>query len=247
MTIHEPRRRLVRKTAAPPGYRPFKPIKRTIKEMTPEYMVIQEALDAKELQELEEVLKRKRPRAAKMKNEGAGDSDDERKARYNDRDSSVSWFNAEVECPSVQRQLQLLVKEANQRWPIIQVEKSGELACTYEDVQYSVYGPGQHFHAWHQDAFEKGHDPEDARQITVVLMLSRRSDYTGGNFQAKVKVKDRKVTRCVPLDLGDALVFPSKKLMHRVSVVKSGLRKTLVFWAWEKSSCKFYAEKAKSK
>ena len=31
-----------------------------------------------------------------MKNEGEGDSDDERKARYKDRDSNISWFRAEV-------------------------------------------------------------------------------------------------------------------------------------------------------
>lgn len=208
-----------------------------------DYMVIQKALDAKELQELQEVLKQKRPKAAKMKNEGTGaESDDERKARYSDRDSSISWFKAEAECPSVYRQLQSLVKEANHHWPIIKVDQRGDLGCTYEEVQYSVYGPGQHFNAWHQDAFEKGSDPEDARQMTVVLMLSKRSDYTGGNFQAKVKVNDRKVTRCIAFDAGDALIFPAKKLMHRVSVVKSGLRKTLVFWAWEKASCKYYSD-----
>eukprot|EP00435_Cladocopium_sp_Y103_P063864 s614_g25.t1 len=94
MTIHQPRRRLRAKTAPPPCYTrkpgifkvkenrmlfPTLCLKRRM-EKTRDYMVIQKALDAKELQELQEVLKRKRPKAAKMKNEGTGaESDDERK------------------------------------------------------------------------------------------------------------------------------------------------------------------------
>lgn len=69
--------------------------------------------------------------------------------------------------------------------------------------------------------------PEDARQITVVLMLSRREEYVGGDFQAKVRGPGHraKVTRSIGLELGDALVFPAKRLMHRVSVVKPGGRR----------------------
>ncbi|CAK9114603.1 unnamed protein product [Durusdinium trenchii] len=240
MTI-EPRRRLRTKMAPPPSYVRKSLFK--IKEKAADYIVLEKALDSHELEELHKLLKRKRPQPAKMKNEGAGESDDERKARYADRDSSISWFKAEVECPLVYQRLLCLVREANTHWPIIKVCKTGELECTYEEVQYSVYGPGQHFNAWHQDAFVKGNDPEDARQMTVVLMLSKQSEYTGGSFQAKVKgPSGKKVTRAISFDAGDALIFPSKRLMHRVSVVKTGLRKTLVFWAWENASCRFYTD-----
>ncbi|CAJ1408540.1 unnamed protein product [Effrenium voratum] len=235
MTASPVRRRLRSKTA-PACVRKseFK-----IKERTGDYIVVQ-ALDAKELQLLLAHLKRKRPRPAKMKNEGAGDSDDERKARYADRDSCISWFNIEAECPFVHQRLKKLVREGNNHWPIIKVDGRGELLCTYEDTQYAVYGPGQHFNAWHQDAFAKGNDPEDARQMTVVLMLSERGAYTGGEFQAKVKMPIRKVTRSISLDAGDALLFPAKRLMHRVSKVKSGTRKTLVFWALDKKSSRYH-------
>ncbi|CAJ1434011.1 unnamed protein product, partial [Effrenium voratum] len=192
MTASPVRRRLRSKTAPACVRIVQRKSEFKIKERTGDYIVVQ-ALDAKELQLLLAHLKRKRPRPAKMKNEGAGDSDDERKARYADRDSCISWFNIEAECPFVHQRLKKLVREGNNHWPIIKVDGRGELLCTYEDTQYAVYGPGQHFNAWHQDAFAKGNDPEDARQMTVVLMLSERGAYTGGEFQAKVKMPIRKV------------------------------------------------------
>ncbi|CAE7360517.1 unnamed protein product [Symbiodinium natans] len=169
-------------------------------------------------------------------------SENRMQARYDDRDSNISWFKPEKElhirsqhevsvdpvpqeCPLLYQKLKDLVREvANKEWPLFEVSKAGEPVCTYEDAQYTVYRESQHFQAWHQDAFEKGNDPEDARQFTVVLMLSHASNYTGGRFQAKVakSATKRKVTQCIPLDAGDALVFPSKRLMHRVTVVKRG-------------------------
>eukprot|EP00931_Biecheleriopsis_adriatica_P119269 TRINITY_DN9450_c0_g2_i1.p1 TRINITY_DN9450_c0_g2~~TRINITY_DN9450_c0_g2_i1.p1 ORF type:complete len:263 (-),score=45.47 TRINITY_DN9450_c0_g2_i1:54-842(-) len=243
------RRRLRTKMAPPPSFRNVEalnaghPAGFRIKERHAEYVVVESAFDRSQLDLLAQFLKRKRPRAAKMKNEGAGDSDDERKARYDDRDSKVCWFNAEKECPWLQLRLKDLIKEVgNAEWPLIKVNSLGELSCTYEDTQYAVYGEKQHFQAWHQDAFAEGNDPEDARQMTVVVMLSKQSDYTGGHFQAKLRPPSggRKVIKKIQVDAGDAIVFPAKRLLHRVSMVKSGLRKTLVFWAWDETSSRFH-------
>lgn len=219
-----------------------------IKERHEDYVVVESGLSRAQLDDLAEFLKRKRPRAAKMKNEGGGESDDERKARYDDRDSKVCWFSAEAECRWLQHRLEDMVSFVGQaEWPIIKTNSRGELICEYEDIQYAVYGPKQHFQAWHQDAFAEGHDPEDARHMTVVVMLSPQCDYTGGDFQVKVKTPQttRKVIRKVPLDAGDAIVFPAKRLMHRVTMVKTGIRKTLVFWAWDKTSSKYHTGQAK--
>eukprot|EP00439_Symbiodinium_sp_Y106_P051873 s2187_g6.t3 len=233
------RRRLRQKSMAPAGYR--RP-SFSLKERHSSYVVVKSALSAAELSALDRVLRRKRPKAAKMKNEGAGESDDERKARYDDRDSNISWLKPQKECPLMYQKLKDLVRDvANKEWPLFQVDGAGEPICTYEDAQYTVYRESQHFQAWHQDAFEKGNDPEDARQITVVLMLSDSSNYTGGSFQAKVpNAAKRKVTQCIAMDAGDALIFPAKRLMHRVTVVKSGVRKTLVMWAWDKQSSRYH-------
>ena len=34
----------------------------------------------------------------------------------------------------------------------------------------------------------------------------------------------------VKLEAGDAVVFPAKKVWHRVTKTRSGLRRTVVFW-----------------
>jgi len=215
-----------------------------IKERHPDYVLVKCALDPETLGTTEKFLRRKRPQPAKMKNEG-GDSDDERKARYDDRDSRVSWFNAKSECPSLHRRLVEVVQSVgNKEWPLLNVDSAGRLDCVFEQTQYAVYGPNQHFKAWHQDAYAEGHDMEDARQITIVAMISEKRNFTGGEFQVKVLAPSgKKVIRSVPLDAGDAVVFPAKRLVHRVQAVKTGIRKTLVFWANDPMSCKYYAEK----
>merc|ERR1712060_448889 len=176
------------------------------------------------------------------KNEGGG-SDDERKERYDDRDSLVSWFSAEEECPWLHERLKALIGQVgNAVWPILEVDSEGQPKCEYEATQYAVYGPKQHFQAWHQDAFEEGNDPEDARQFTIVVMVSESRAYTGGRFQAKLPVpgSKRKLIRNLQMEAGDCLVFPAKRLMRRVSAVNSGTRKTLVFWAFDRASCNYH-------
>lgn len=215
-----------------------------LKEQHAEYAIVGSAFDKGMLEQLEAFLKRKRPQPAKMKIEGAG-SDDERKARYADRDSRTSWFNAKEECPFLHNRLVEVVRDVgNVLWPILRTGPLGMPVCEYEETQYAVYGPGQHFQAWHQDAYGEGHDPEDARQITLVAMLTPTSAYTGGQLQAKVKASDgkRKVIKRINLEAGDIVVFPAKDLVHRVSPVKTGTRKTLVFWAYDRESCKYTSE-----
>lgn len=227
-------------SASPPEPRPeASPF--CVRERHPEYAIVQGALDSAMLERLTKFLNKKRPQPAKMKNEG-GNSDDERKARYDDRDSRVSWFNARAECMWLhQRMAEIVRYVANVEWPMLRVDTAGKVQCDYEETQYAVYGPNQHFKAWHQDAYEDGHDPEDARQITIVLMISERTAYTGGQLQARLKGADgRKLARSLRLEAGDAAVFPAKRLVHRVTAVKSGTRKTLVFWANDKASCKYH-------
>lgn len=211
-----------------------------IKERHPEYVIVQSGLDKDMLERVHGFLKRKRPQPAKMKNEG-GNSDDERKARYDDRDCSVSWFYPTKECDWLHQHFaDIICCVANKEWPLFKVE-AGQVQCEYEQMQYARYGPNQHFKAWHQDAYEDGHDPEDARQIAIVAMLTDRSAYSGGHFQVKIPGQlGRKVLKNLKLDAGDLVVFPCKKLLHRVSPVKSGVRKTLVYWAFDRASCKYH-------
>lgn len=110
----------------------------------------------------------------------------------------------------------------------IGVDSTGRWTPRYEPLQYAEYGPGAHYASWHTDAELNSDDPEDARAVTVVLLLSDTSAFTGGRFQVRSKgVRAHEVK----LRAGDAIGFPSQRLEHRVTKCASGLRQTLVCWA----------------
>lgn len=94
-------------------------------------------------------------------------------------------------------------------------------------IQYTRYTGKGHFYDWHQDSYpDDPNEPSTKRKLTIVYCLSRKTEYTGGEFQ--VKRKDGTVyTR--KFDYGDFIVFPAIQL-HRVKPLKSGNRTTLVGW-----------------
>ena len=113
----------------------------------------------------------------------------------------------------------------------------------YDELQYTEYhgSEGGHFGTWHTDAEDGGDDREDSRELSVVLMLSARSKYTGGLLQVKRGGRSGKrgesqipppksMVEDVDLEAGDAAIFPAKKVWHRVTKTRSGLRRTVVFW-----------------
>lgn len=94
------------------------------------------------------------------------------------------------------------------------------------EVQYTEYRgvEGGHF-AWHQDVdwFTQN---EMHRKLSFVLQLSNPSDYVGGDFEfihvSSDALRDFK-------QKGSILIFPSF-LVHRVTPVTQGLRRSLVSW-----------------
>ena len=91
------------------------------------------------------------------------------------------------------------------------------------------YGEGGHYGGWHTDAELHDEDPEDARCVTVVLLLSDVTEYTGGHLEVKLGGVHGTPSR-VKLRAGDAIGFPARRLWHRVTKCRSGLRQSLVFW-----------------
>ena len=66
------------------------------------------------------------------------------------------------------------------------------------------------------------------RKLSVVLMLSEPGvDFTGGDFLLNLSHEGR--AERVPLQKGSVVLFPSF-IIHKVSPVISGLRKTFVVW-----------------
>ena len=91
------------------------------------------------------------------------------------------------------------------------------------NIQFTKYSGGGDHYGWHQDNFQG--DCSD-RRLSVVYCLSKKSDYTGGNFQ--IRKSDNSV-HTSKFDYGDFIVFPSDKY-HRVLPLKSGNRLTMVGW-----------------
>ncbi|MEZ4399714.1 MAG: 2OG-Fe(II) oxygenase [Kofleriaceae bacterium] len=100
-----------------------------------------------------------------------------------------------------------------------------DLTGFHEPLQYTTYEarPGQapgHY-TWHMD---RGSNITP-RKLSLVIQLSAPEDYDGGDlelFYADPAVR-------VPRGLGNVVGFPSF-VMHRVTPVTRGLRRSLVVW-----------------
>ncbi len=87
-------------------------------------------------------------------------------------------------------------------------------------MQLARYVQGQHYN-WHSDVNLLAVS-EESRKLTVVCMLSDRSDYTGGELELQGQEP-------IVLTRGSVIAFPSF-IFHRVTPVLSGVRKTATCW-----------------
>jgi PKHD-type hydroxylase len=91
----------------------------------------------------------------------------------------------------------------------------------WEPLQFMVYRDvdGAHFN-WHID-----HGPALQRRLSLTLQLSDPSSYEGGDLQFKAGEEITSAARA----RGTLIAFPSY-LVHRVTPVTSGTRKSIVAW-----------------
>jgi PKHD-type hydroxylase len=92
-----------------------------------------------------------------------------------------------------------------------------------EDFQYTVYLSGGDHYTWHMD---KGNLSAAPRKLTLVIQLSDPEEYTGGDLELMISG-----TAIVTAEKKKGIIyaFPSW-LMHRVTPVTGGTRKSLVVW-----------------
>ena len=133
------------------------------------------------------------------------------------RSSSIKWIPQSNEWSWLYDKLTGMASEANKAlWDF-------DLISAIELIQYTEYYDveGGHYD-WHQDI-----GPGDAskRKVSITVQLSESDEYDGGDLQiwpgGKIKTAERV--------LGGVTVFPSC-LLHRVTPVTKGVRKSLVFW-----------------
>lgn len=99
-----------------------------------------------------------------------------------------------------------------------------DLTSIRDAIQYTEYdGNEQGGYDWHMDM---GRFPYSHRKISITVQLSDPDDYEGGDLEIWAGgVEPIKA----PRQKGAVVLFPSY-LMHRVTPVTKGVRKSLVLW-----------------
>ena len=102
----------------------------------------------------------------------------------------------------------------------------------FNQFQYSVYSDQGAHYEYHMDvSFASVSDRFlIGRKLSLSLMLNDESEFTGGEFQIIIDSGTIEKPITVPHKRGRFVFFPAF-MVHRVAPVKSGVRKSLVFWA----------------
>jgi len=100
----------------------------------------------------------------------------------------------------------------------------------FDYLQYTIYDKAGSHYSYHMDMVmddkTKG-GLELPRKLSFSLILSEKEDFEGGEFEITIS-ENGKITP--EQKRGRVLAFPSF-ILHRVTPVTSGIRKSLVFWA----------------
>lgn len=136
------------------------------------------------------------------------------------RSSFVKWIPKNDGFGWLYFKIMEMISEANKNvWDF-------NIYSVLDNIQYTEYHATQNGHyGWHQDV---GSGEMSKRKISVTIQLSDPSEYKGGDLQYfqggnpedSINVYKKK---------GYVFVFPSY-MMHRVTPVTRGIRKSLVLW-----------------
>ena len=139
----------------------------------------------------------------------------------NIRSTKVAWIPRDAATESMYQRMEEAVLELNARY--FRFDLSGLAA-----LQYAVYGgsEGGHFD-WHKDYGRDPSDPaQEPRKLTLSLQLSDGGDYKGCDLQARAG----NLIDTAPRERGTIVAFPAN-VLHQVTPIESGVRRSLVTWA----------------
>jgi len=131
------------------------------------------------------------------------------------RVSRIAWLAPGAETEWLYHRMAILFAEANRNYRL-------DIRGLVDAMQYTLYGAGQHFD-WHLDL---GPGSTSARKLSLTIQLSEPDEYEGGELEfvgREIGPESRQ--------RGTAVIFPSY-FAHRVSPVTSGMRRSLVVWAY---------------
>jgi PKHD-type hydroxylase len=133
------------------------------------------------------------------------------------RKSRLKWINnSHTDAKWLYSKVLDLVKTANSNlWNF-------DLISSPESIQYTEYHEGGGHYGYHVDI---GPGSASHRKVSLVVQLSDPSEYEGGEFEILRGMNPEKL----PNNQGAVLLFPSY-LLHRVTPVTRGIRRSLVLW-----------------
>ena len=147
----------------------------------------------------------------------------DRHVENNMRTSQIKWFRHDLhpKFDWIYNRLQQAIERANNLY------WNFDLISMPEHIQYTEYYGGGGHYDWHMDI---GNQELSARKVSITVQLSRPDEYEGGNLEF-LRGPDHEIAS---RGLGTVVVFPSF-LLHRVSPIISGTRKSLVLWSGGRS------------
>jgi len=135
------------------------------------------------------------------------------------RRTNVGWMGVNEQTVPIWKSLTNVVSEINRRYFHF------DLTGCYEQAQLGLYtAKDQSHYGWHTDAdLADGGVP---RKLSMVLSLSDPHEFEGGELQIKLHGEEIKT---LEIAKGRAWFFPSW-VLHRVTPVTKGVRRSLVLW-----------------
>ena len=140
------------------------------------------------------------------------------------RSSMVKWIPQTTQWDWLYQNMIAWAEEANNElWHF-------DLVSAPENIQYTEYYAHENGHYdWHQD-IGPGEQPS-RRKVSITVQLSDAEEYDGGELQITTggDVSNDWGAASCPKGRGVVVLFPSY-MMHRVSEVTKGTRRSLVLW-----------------
>jgi PKHD-type hydroxylase len=181
------------------------------------YYWFENGLSEEEIQKIDDQIRKQLKDTNTTLNDGVIFSEkDDLETIHKVRKSKIAWIQEGDEWQWLYDKFIDMTDIANKKmWNL-------ELVGMTEKIQYSHYeGDGSHY-SWHMD-IGQGHAVR--RKISIAVQLSDPKDYEGGDFEFMLRA-DKTV---VPRNKGAVVLFPSF-MLHKVTPVTKGLRKSLVAW-----------------
>jgi PKHD-type hydroxylase len=134
------------------------------------------------------------------------------------RSSTISWIKTSEETTWFYQKLTGIIEQLNYRFYRYDLTEM-------EDIQYSEY------HSDTRDMYkphsDDGYSFNLFRKLSVSIQLSNPEEYEGGEL--KFYRNSLHESSIAPKEKGTVIIFPSY-VIHEVTPVTSGLRKSLVAW-----------------